>query len=323
MHRIGSYRFNKTLPDERRTVLIPVSGGVSSNALLHILDQQLQRQRSNCQNRTSYDLHILVVDTSSVLPGGPDLAFLNRIRSRYSAHVYTLEPLAAVFEYDKVIGDSLEQIGIQQDSLIGAVSNEDKLRHVLSRLRSPSSQTDMLDTLLIRLVASFAKIQDFAKVLWGHSDSRLAGKALSSVASGRGGSMPQQICDGPSPWDVDFQYPVRDIFKSELDLFAKISDPPVVDLVIQDHSLVAPTLSIKDTSIDTLLTNYITSQGDKYPSIMANVVRTASKLQNSARDPDTFTCALCGLSTPQENNQRDEKLCFGCRYLRAEIAPIR
>ncbi|KAL9106566.1 MAG: hypothetical protein Q9227_008412 [Pyrenula ochraceoflavens] len=329
---MSTYRFNKALPDKRRNVLVPVSGGVSSLALLHVLDQQLQRQRAQSQNRTSYDLQVLVVDTSSVRPNGPKPVFLEALKSRYPLHTYSIEPLSAVLQYDKDLVESLERLGslrMQEDE----TSNDgDRLRDILGRLRSPTSRADMIEILLTRLVASFAKHQGCQNVLWGHSDSRLAAKTLSSVAQGRGGSVPQQIRDGPSPWDVVFNYPVRELFKPELELFLRTADASLADLIIDDRDKTALTPSMKDMSIDGLLNNYITSQGEKYPSIMANVVRTASKLETPAQESGVSPCSFCGMLIPfgAQRDTHDHQLsppepdavdlCYGCTTLRGEMS---
>jgi hypothetical protein len=50
-----------------RMLLLPLSMGVSSLALLHCLDEQLKRQIENT-GRTGFGLQVLHVDTTAIVP---------------------------------------------------------------------------------------------------------------------------------------------------------------------------------------------------------------------------------------------------------------
>lgn len=318
------------LPDKRKNLLVPVSGGVSSVVLLYILDQQIKKQRKKTQDRLPYNLHVLVVDISSVAPYSPSEGLVELLRKRFPDYIQSFEPLSAVFTYDVKLPESLEQLGFIYNRPSGDTSDEAKLQRLFSCLGSPTSRTDVQSILLARLVGAFAKSHGCEAVLWAHSDSKLAATALSSVAKGRGGSVPLQTNDGPSPWGPTFNYPVRDLFKPELESYARLAESSLSDIIIWGYDNVTSSVSVKNSAIDDLLTAYITSQGEKYPSIMANVVRTSSKLQAPKQTLQTMVCSLCGTPSSQNadsfsaipNSARPDSLnnlCYGCSQIKREF----
>lgn len=325
-----SYKFGKALPDKRKTLLVPVSGGISSVVLLYILDEHLKRQRAQSQDRTSYDLHVLTVDTSSAAAGGPFSSFAESLQKRFPSHMYSFEPLSAVFTFDLNVYKALEQLGLAFSPSPGKADHETSLQGLFSRLGSSTARTDIQSILLNRLVGGFSQQHGYEAVLWGQSNSKLAATALSSVAKGRGGSVPMQIGDDPSPWGPIFHYPVRDLFKPELELYARLIQPSLSDLIIWDRDNMATNVSVKNSAIDDLLTAYITSQGERYPSIMANVVRTSSKLQMPKLTDGNIPCSFCGTSITSdlESSSRNSNplssdsyrdLCYGCSRLKQDI----
>lgn len=326
---MASCRLNKALPDSPRTLLVPVSGGVSSVILLYILDEQVRRQRLKSQNRVFYNLHVLVVGTSLVASDSPSQSWAESLKKRFPIHTHTFTPLSAIFEYDSNILEALQRLGFS-DSPSSNFANEQKLQSVFSRISSPTARVDFTSILLSRFVGAFANAHGLEHVLWGHCDSKLAATALSSVAKGRGGSVPTQICDGPSVWGPIFIHPLREVFKLELELYSQLIDPLLSEMVIQNNDNEPSKTSIKNSAIDNLLTAYISSQGQKYPSIMANVVRTSSKLQEPQDLKQSMPCSFCGASTLQDpgfscstspplKSNVCPDLCYGCLRLRQEL----
>ena len=110
---------------------------------------------------------------------------------------------------------------------------------------------------------------------------------------------------------------MRDLFKTELEAFLECS-PDLESRLVLNQGPEVPVVSIRNTSIDTLLHNYITSQGEKYPSIMANVVRTASKLQVPPAETGR-RCRLCTM--PIVGSLTETVLCYGCDRMKQDIKP--
>jgi cytoplasmic tRNA 2-thiolation protein 2 len=318
--RMESYRLKDDASEQPRRLLLPLSGGISSVVLLQILDLQLQRQASK-RGRTSYELYILTVEIPSMHFDGSVATTFHHLNQKYSSHSFSLVPLSEVFNLDSNVLEAFSDLGAREGKTPHA-----SLDSLLSCTKTASSRADVLQLLLTRLIVAFAKLNSCDAILWGHSNSRLAAKALSGVAKGRGGFLPFEIADGPSPWEFTFYYPLRDLFKSELSAYANALSDDFSKLVTPD-SAPAPT-SLRATSIDDLLSDYINSQGEKYPSIISNVVRTAGKLQalpNSAKQAVSL-CSICTMPTLESMTiQANDSLntdssnimtCYACHCLK-------
>ncbi len=323
--RMESYRFKYLAEDdEKRRLFVPLSGGVSSLVLLQVLDAQLQRQVA-VRNRTAYEIVVVRV----LLPHEQDQDVAaavkvdyERVARRYPLHTFLpLLSLEDVWSLDVDIEQDLGKgIGLERQS--GELDNNKALLlRMLSCTTSATARSDLQSILLRRLLVRVAKDQKCESILWGHSDSRLAALALADVAKGRGGSVPSTIADGLSMHGINFNYPLRDLFKAELQSYAQAVSNPVLQAAVEADTATQPLHTLRDTSIDSLLGNYIYSQGEKYPGIMANVVRTAGKLQARKPDAGVIACSICIM--PIEGRQRrldeDSFLCYGCERMKQDI----
>jgi cytoplasmic tRNA 2-thiolation protein 2 len=309
--------------DRQHKLLLPLSYGVSSAVLLHMLDWQVERQLEG-RGRTAYDLHVLVVEPSTISPSSPSCqARFELVQKYYPKHTYTTVPFHSIFRYDPDIKDTMREF-VGPDFVDDETkSDQDRLEAFRASILTATSRDDIDAILLMRLIVACAKSYGCEGVIWGDSDSRLAAKTLANVAKGRGGSLTWQVCDGISPWDVQFSFPLRDLYKSELNLYASLV-PSLEEIIISEQPL-SESLSNRNMSIDELMTQYIQTQGEKYPGVMANVVRTASKLQPAAITADQARCALCGaaLENGAAGKSRDglgSQLCYGCARSASEQA---
>jgi cytoplasmic tRNA 2-thiolation protein 2 len=320
--RMESYRLKDDASEQPRRLLLPLSGGISSVVLLHILDRQLLRQASK-RGRTSYELYILAVELPSQHIDGSLATVFPLLKQKYSSHSFSSIPVCEVFNLDNSLLGDFSELGAQEEEM-----SQTSLDSLLSRAKTASARADLLQILLTRLVVAFAKLNACDAILWGHSNSRLAAKALSAVAKGRGGFLPFDIAEGPSPWQVTFYYPLRDLFKSELIAYANALPDDFSKLVIQD-SAPAP-VSLRAISIDDLLSDYIHAQGEKYPGIIANVVRTAGKLQAPLIPPkQTTSCSICTMPRFEAKTTRAKgasdthatniMICYACERLKLEM----
>jgi cytoplasmic tRNA 2-thiolation protein 2 len=316
-----SYRFKQSSEDQKRRLFLPVSGGISSLVLLHILDAQLQRQMAN-RNRTAYDIVVARV----VLPEEQESAAVQsayaELARKFATHTFLpLLALQDALRLDANLDEDLKHIGVvRQDG----ESDETLLHRMLYRTTSATARSDLQSILLKRLLVSVAKDRGCESVLWGHSDSRLAALALADVAKGRGGSVPSTIADGQSMSGLNFNYPVRDIFKTELRTYAQAISDPFLEKEDESDITVQPPSSLRNTSIDSLLSAYIISQGEKYPGIMSNVVRTASKLETKdANDDDMIACPVCFTRTVKSRRGPNSNsiLCYGCERMMKDMKP--
>ena len=310
-----------------KTLLLPVSLGCSSISLLHVLNQQLASQRERI-GKALYKLHILFIDQSTPSENAQRREVYNLLKQRYPVHTYSLVPLEDVFDYD--INIEHEILNIRGGS--AELTKQYRLQQALSFLPSPTSRTDVESILRIRFIVAFAKRNSYDSIIWGDSTTRLAERTLSESAKGRGGSLPWLTADGISPYNIKFSYPMRDLLRKELTAFAAMTAPPLTDLILAPGSLNQVSASSKDTTIDDLMSQYFESVEENYPSIVANVVRTSSRLAAPAIGSDNPSCGMCGLpiarrsqqwggnqeseaqksATEEQMAEQDGPLCYGC-----------
>lgn len=300
--------------DAPKTLLVPVSFGVSSICLLHLLDQQL-RGRAEQGRHAGYNLHVLFVDHSTVIDQAfpEELAFL--LKHRFPPHTYTTISLIDYKEYN-----------INLDGIMDG--EEQSLDRIISFLPSPTSRTDFVDIARRRLILAFAKRHDCDSILFGDSTTRLAERTLIETSKGRGGTLPWLTADGVSTDGMRCVYPMRDLLRKELVAYAGLVLPPLTPLILE--RLKEFPASSKDISIDILMSQYFESVEQSYPSIVANVVRTSGKLTAASILETGKVCALCDqkimdqswggdqqsteLTQSTEDNQQygSRMLCYGC-----------
>ncbi|KAK4946748.1 Cytoplasmic tRNA 2-thiolation protein 2 [Elasticomyces elasticus] len=304
--------------DQKCRLFLPVSGGISSLVLLQILDGQLQRQVAN-RNRTAYDIVVARV----VLPGEEEQPTITGqsedLKTRFPTHTFLpLLELHDVLRLDSKISHDLEYLGIAREE---DESDKELFDRLISSTTSNTARADLQSILLQRLLVATAKREGCEGILWGHSDTRLAALALADVAKGRGGSVSSTIADGSSMHGIDFSYPLRELYEAELRLYGHATSEPLLVEAADYATPVKAQANIRATSIDDLLSTYITSQGEKYPSIMANVVRTASKLEARRPDGTIAACRVCvmPMTGGLGGQTTTSDLCYGCQRMRQDI----
>ncbi|OJJ50987.1 hypothetical protein ASPZODRAFT_57478 [Penicilliopsis zonata CBS 506.65] len=312
-------KFRRQPKSSQYKLLLPLSYGVSSSVLLHMVYAQLERQRANTYSPTGFDLQVLVVEPSTISAFSPACEErFETVQKAFPAISFTQVSFHSIFEFDPNVLETLQEFAgssFVDDPSLPALDRLEKFRRSIT---TSTSRTDVDNILLIRLVVAFAKASGCQTILWGDSDSRLAAKALANVAKGRGSSLTWQVSDGISPWGIEFEYPMRDLFKTELDNYANLF-PEVKSFVIPDAPI-SENILTKNLSIDELMMRYVQTQGEKYPGVMANVARTASKLQ--ASELRSGQCKLCGASTASAegltggttiSEEREiPRFCLGC-----------
>ncbi len=323
--RLESFRVNFGAEQQRR-ILVPLSFGVSSTTLLHILDLHLKTQKSKT-GRTGFEISAVYIEDPEQKLQAAHL--IDQAREQYPDHHYASLPLHDVFRL--VPEDASIKSLVPQAEQKGNLSPEEHFVHMIDSLTSATARADVLSTLRTRLIVQHAKLTGCESILWGDSTTRLAQKTLAETAKGRGFSLPWQVSDGVSPFGLNFHYPLRDVLKKELVSYIKMAEPGLSALVHETSSgATQASTSSKNTTIDDLMTQYFESVEENFPSIVANVVRTTSKLE--AR-PDALSdprCSLCSMPVPggrfgihgwggdqqdgddfeSTDNRRD--ICYGC-----------
>lgn len=171
-------------------------------------------------------------------------------------------------------------------------SDREKLADFMSFFPSATSRADILGILRNRLIVQTARKHQCKAILWGDTATRLAERTLAETAKGRGYSIPWQISDGVSPFDIAFYYPLRDLLRKEITAFSASVDPPLISLIHQQPIELVP-VSSKNNSLDELMIQYLTPVEENYPNIVANVVRTSEKLRAQTEIGKKQKCLLC------------------------------
>ena len=289
--RMETYKVRVSTKTAKR-LLVPLSFGPCSGSLLHILDQHLNGQYER-MNRAAYELYVVHIDL--YLEGADreeSTALLEKYKARFPRHSYSSVGLEDALLLDNVDWSSLNLPEPSEVDMGKPVS--ERLQALIGSLTSATSRADIVTTLKTRLLVDVAKKNDCEGILFGESTTRLAEKTLTETAKGRGFSLPWQVSDGMSPYGITFNYPLRDLLKKELVSFTSMTTPPLADLIIYKDPSSHISASSKQTTIDDLMIQYFESAEENYPSIVANVVRTSSKLKPLTGD-ETTACRLCGL----------------------------
>ncbi|KAI9371787.1 hypothetical protein BJX61DRAFT_10389 [Aspergillus egyptiacus] len=331
--RTEKYRLRRDLPKTGPLrLLLPLSYGLSSTVLLHMMHAQLE-QLTKPHSPPGFDLHVLIIEPSSISPSCSSRAeAFESLQRLFPLASFTQLPLHCIFDLVPDLQDVLAQYAGQDFADDVSRSPRERLDAFRASITTATSVSDVDSILLNRLIVAYAKSIGCFGVLWGDADDRLAAKTLANVAMGRGSSLTWQVSDGMSPFGLEFNFPLRDLFASELqnyiDLFPELSDIVIPGTPLSDNVLT------KNLSIDQLMRRYVSSQGAKYPGVMSNVTRTANKLQASRMSTDGSRCALCDTIMPSPermlnqlrsaSHQREDSshhFCYACERSRPDLGP--
>lgn len=303
--RMESFRVRNSTPGDEPTLLLPLSFGAGSTALLHLLSEHLKGQAEKT-GRTGFSLLVLHVDHGQSPVDASVL--LDKVKSRYPDHTYLSSKLSDILSYEDA-SPLLENEKQYLSSEDGEKLDSERFQSLLNSLNSATSRTDAIQILQRRLTVNLAKAHKCDAVLWGDSTTRLAERTLAETAKGRGFSLPWIVADGESPFGIQFYFPMRELLSKEIDSFASLVDPALDDLTIEETT--KPAVSTKNTTIDDLMKQYFESVERDYPSIVANVVKTAGKLQPVSLTEVEMQCELCEMPL-LENAPEKSRLCYGC-----------
>lgn len=243
--------------------------------------------------RTGFALIVLFVDDGKHEEQEVS-AFMAGLKERYPRHEYKTVPLMADVEQEHGEDDGLGSMDVND---------------LLKSLSSPTSQSDIASIALTHTIIRQAQMYKCEGIIWGDTTTRLAEKILASTALGRGATLPWLVNDGSSPYTLSnsstkivFLYPMKDVLRKELEPYSKVSN--ITTLAMPQRASGA-VVSSKNATIDGLMKEYFESVEKDYPSIVANVVRTSSKLRPTndvtthlKQDESAYGashCELCGV----------------------------
>ncbi|KAF4333842.1 cytoplasmic trna 2-thiolation 2 [Fusarium beomiforme] len=324
-----------------RRYLAGLSFGPSSSVLAQLLSEQ-SRHHSENKASSPFEPVIVHIDTELSNFGGESPA--QKLLGEYSRVLphatFECVPLKNVLSVKSIDWSTLP--------LDAGPQGEDPnahLQRLFNALPTLTSRTDVLRQLIRHLLIQKAQDHSCSALLLGHSTTALAALTLSEVANGRGFAVPIQVADGmttvctyeavegaaaqeTSRLEFPVYYPLREIFRNELVQYIDIV-PSLKDVVPVDQGAKTgnSVVSHKDLSIEEVMTRYFDSVEEGYAGIVANVVRTTTKLD---RLPGKSFCGSCGMSLDAEGDSRwageigvdagdgpgaagAGRLCYGCK----------
>ena len=295
--RMDGYKVRSISTTKQRRLLLPLSLGVSSLTLLHVLDQQLHTQKERT-GRTGYEIDVLIINESFEPSGEVFTKSVLMLKQKYPQYNFKTASLEEVYHYDDAFAN--EALVLSKNIVGGNVdcaanTFAARLQGTLAALPSQTSRADMIVILRTRLIVAFAKHIECESILWGDSTTRLAERTLAETAKGRGFSVPWQMADGRTPYCINFAFPMRDLLRKEINTYASLISPPLIALSVESRNQYqGPALS-EGTTIDELMSQYFESVEQNYPSIVANVVRTSGRLQAASLSHASATCTICSM----------------------------
>lgn len=258
-------------------VLIAVSGGPSSSAMLHLVCAGLSaRARRKLQIQPS----IVVVDERSIGDDGAwdeEVEVIKRMVEDTGFPCYFIS-LEDVFGKDK----------------LSDTAHAQQLRTLFSSLTSLTAREDMLQSIRSQILVSVARQHGCNKVMVGDNSTRLAVRLLSNVSQGRGGtvSLDTGMCD-ERYGDITLIRPMREFAAKEIAYYNHCND--VVTTPTPSLSFASPI----NGSIDRLTEQFIAGLQSEFPSTVSTIFNTGNKLTvNEQDDTESRQCVLCGSPLP-------------------------
>lgn len=297
------------------------------------------------------------VDTDlSATASGEDESTLSQkllegFAKRYPQLTFRRVSLSSVLELDTIDWAVLPALPSGE---AGEETSSKRLQAFFDQLPSTTSKADILRLFIRHILISTALKEGCRALVLGCSTTALAELTLGETAKGRGFSLPWMAGDGPmtiqrylasnptqnqatessdtqgketgTTAQLSIYYPNRELFRNELVRYTTLVEPPLTDLIPSDDAVVGSSsvVSLRDVSIDEVMLRYFTDVEEKFPSIVANVVRTTAKLDRTASAEEERCCGLCGMGLDMLGDQRwkgemgdDEdpgegRLCYGC-----------
>jgi cytoplasmic tRNA 2-thiolation protein 2 len=298
--RMETFRVKNSEPGKEPTLLLPLSFGPSSTALLYVVSRHLKGQIEKT-GRTGFKLHVLHVEMPDEPPSE---TILEEIKKRYPEHTYSTIPLSSITEHDHLIPSALRQQTTTSEN------PTERLTTLLSSLSSPTSRSDATSIFLRKLLIHHALATSCSALLLSSTTTRLAELVLSETAKGRGFSLPWHVSDGASPLGIPIYYPLRELLSKEVSAFVDFVEPSMDGIVVRKDEG-KPAAAMKNSTIDGLTRQYFAGVEVDFPSIVANVVRTTSKLQARALSDVETHCELCDMPLEGQAPEKS-RVCYGC-----------
>ncbi|KAJ1935734.1 Cytoplasmic tRNA 2-thiolation protein 2, partial [Linderina pennispora] len=235
------------------------------------------------------------VDESALFPGCED--GVQRILQAEDVQVVTAR-LEDVFDSEEGL-ELVEKTvtpGAVRDKFVAQIVRQDpgvspreRLKQLFSGLSTATNREDMLDSIKTFLIKKLAQSCGCRTLLLGDSGTRMATKVVTYTSRGRGYSLPFEVL-GESQWgDIAVFRPMREWIAKEVAFFNRWTAQP--SAVVPTFTTGAPAKA----SIDRLTESFIVALDRDFPSTVATICKTVTKLQPQDDAADAVHCLVCGM----------------------------
>ncbi|PHH61044.1 hypothetical protein CDD81_812 [Ophiocordyceps australis] len=305
-----------------RRYLGGLSFGPSSTLMAQVLDDSA-RFHSSRKSSPAFEPHLVHVDTH--LPRHPSQhdssaqRLLEAYRKRFTRVSFECVHLCKALALNTIDWSLFPSVAATEH----VKDENERLEIIMNSLPSATSRADVTRLLIRHILLHMALHGSYTALLLGHSTTALASLALSEVANASHGT---EAADKAAKWaEIAIYYPLREIMKHEIMLYLELV-PSLRELMPTDSTETSNSIvSHKDLSIEQVMQRYFDSVEGSYSGIVANVVRTAGKLDRFTND--SSFCALCGMTLDEKGDSQwagelghsleaqrtPTLLCYGCK----------
>ena len=290
-----THKFRATIGKARtiragEKVLLAVSGGSSSSAMLHLVCEGLSPR---APKKLRFEPGVASIDEGEILKSSKDdrMNSVGKIReiaskTEFPFHQLNLEDIFGL--QNSTQGDA---VGCKKlSSLEIAKINAEKLKSLFDATLSMTAKEDLMRTLRNQLLLATARKEGYSKVMLADCATRLSIRLMSDISQGRGGDLPYDTgFSDERHGDVVFIRPMREFMSKEIALynfFNSVETVPIITLGTMAHS---------HASIDRLTEEFVSGLQADFPFTVSTIFRTGDKLSVKESCDDVSACALCGV----------------------------
>lgn len=273
----ATHKFRSTLGKSKLVkandkVLIAVSGGHTSIAMLHLVKEALSE---GAHKRLKFSPGVVFIDESVILNQNVEAAMkqLSQDIGTYQYPFYLI-PLFKNIEKATENDEKNEQEIFKE--------NYDKIKTL-------TAQTNFVEMLKLQLIVHTAKEHGYNKVMVGENSTTLSMKMLCNISQGRGISLHQDIAVGDDRFsDVMIIRPMREFSSKEAAMYNRLLD-------LKHYSIPnLHTMKESRSSLQRQTEEFITGLQAEFPSTVSTVFRTGDKLSSdSGVKSSDLTCIFC------------------------------
>lgn len=298
------------------SVVLPLSLSKSSIATLDMLVSLIRQQHTRHHGKQGFELKAIHVclDNNEKATVDKLLCSLETAYPECKFLCYSIEDYAnnQFGDYSTVELHTLEEKDpvLKPTELLAILRENDK-----------SSYQDLEQILLEITIRHIARQLNASCIAWGHSMTKIAQLTCSMTCKGRGESL-HQLLSGENS-DLDERFPMQDLLSSEIEKYLVLCELTAFTLPPKP-----PPSSKRFQSIDELASEYFLSVEAGFPSVVATVVRTASKLAEPHLDSEraSLFCNIChrksfadseewqsNITVDGTSSRALNGICYGCR----------